>query len=268
MNLLERSFCHLPGLRGHGEAMLWRRGVLSWADWERTGVGLVSTTKAERVSAGVAECRTALAAGDTQFFLRRLPRPHCVRAVASAGRIGFLDVETDGLGPTSRVTTAVLVTGDIAAAYVRGMNVGTLGDDLVELDLLVTYNGARFDLPVLRRELGRLPTLAHLDLCPVLHAWGQFGGLKAIEQRLGITRPTAAEADGAKAVELWQRFSAAGDSVALQELLHYNAADAGNLRLLLLRAIRWSMDGYPLRLAFPAVEAPRQLMCPSGALVL
>jgi len=95
--------------------------------------------------------------------------------------------------------------------------------------LLMTYNGARFDLPLVRRRLGAdLAVLfAHRDLMGDCWAQNLHGGLKKVEQRLGIHRDTEG-IDGLAAIRLWHAHRG-GDGEALELLLRYNREDVENL---------------------------------------
>ena len=103
---------------------------------------------------------------------------------------------------------------------------------LTDVELLMTYNGARFDLPLVRDQLGAdLATLfRHRDL--MLDCWAQnlYGGLKKVERRLGIHRDTEG-VDGWAAIRLWHAHRA-GDAEALDLLLRYNREDVENLEAL------------------------------------
>ena len=60
---------------------------------------------------------------------------------------------------------------------------------------------------------------------------GLRGGLKKIEELLGIARETAG-ISGSDAPHLWHRFEHYDDQSALDTLLHYNREDVVNLALL------------------------------------
>ncbi len=251
--MLSHSFCHLSGVREAGEEMLWRRGILCWNDLVRAPVGLLSTAKHAALCAALPASRAALAAADLGYFLARLPLRHRVRVLPEVlNRTAFVDVETDGLDPQALVTTVVVLRNGNASGYVRGPDLDRLATDLRSAALLVTYNGTRFDLPVLRRHGLLEGQPHHLDLCPVLHAWGLYGGLKKTAQRLGIRRPAELTGrTGAEAAALWHRYARDADASALVELLRYNAWDALALPQLAWRVLAWSMAGYPLRRSLP-----------------
>ncbi|MBI4678850.1 MAG: ribonuclease H-like domain-containing protein [Elusimicrobia bacterium] len=94
---------------------------------------------------------------------------------------------------------------------------------------LVTFNGACFDLPVIRGELGLdlRDRFDHVDLRCACARRGLKGGLKKIEALLGIQRDTEG-VDGWAAMRLWEMYKL-GDREALEILLRYNREDIENL---------------------------------------
>jgi len=127
-----------------------------------------------------------------------------------------------------------LYDGKRVEQYVTGHNIWLLNDTMKEYDVVVTYAGARFDLPVLKRAFHNLalPPI-HLDLLPLCQKLGLKGGLKRVEKLLGLPRSPETEGlTGWDAVKLWQQHLA-GDSQALPLLLKYNQFDIVNLEGLL-----------------------------------
>jgi uncharacterized protein YprB with RNaseH-like and TPR domain len=100
--------------------------------------------------------------------------------------------------------------------------------------LLVTFNGASFDLPLLLASIQGLPLdQPHIDLCLLGRQLGYRGGLKAIELQLGIQRRAdLCGMSGADAGHLWNRWRHRRDEEAKERLLAYNEADCVNLQAL------------------------------------
>jgi hypothetical protein len=72
---------------------------------------------------------------------------------------------------------------------VRGIDLGDIVDEFAKCDFLVTYNGARFDLPFIKHEYPEIEfSQLHADLMYPLRRIGYTGGLKVIERMLGVTR--------------------------------------------------------------------------------
>ena len=63
------------------------------------------------------------------------------------------------------------------------------------------------------------------------HEQGLYGGLKAVERKLGIPRNVMG-VDGSEAVRLWWRYRDSFDLEALDRLLKYNREDVINLKTL------------------------------------
>jgi uncharacterized protein YprB with RNaseH-like and TPR domain len=58
-----------------------------------------------------------------------------------------------------------------------------------------------------------------------------YGGFKAVEQQLGISRQSQG-ITGLDAVMLWWKYKCEGDQEALAKLLEYNKEDVMNLKVL------------------------------------
>ena len=109
----------------------------------------------------------------------------------------------------------------------------SIAQALEGVNTVVTFNGASFDLPFIRRITGlEVRDLAeHRDLLHVCRKRGLRGGLKRVEVLLGISRGSGI-VDGRMAPRLWQRWETEGDEEALKTLLAYNKEDCVNLEIL------------------------------------
>lgn len=103
------------------------------------------------------------------------------------------------------------------------------------VESVMTYNGARFDLPLIKEQLGAdvEALFRHRDL--MLDCWANnlYGGLKKVEAQLGIHRDTEG-VDGLQAIRLWHAHRR-GEAGALELLLRYNREDVENLEALALK---------------------------------
>ena len=251
--MLERTFIHIPKIGYITEQRLWQAGIGDWSQ-------VCSSSKAPRgfsarrwveVQRHCEQSRQHLAVGEHRHFARGLPPRDHWRAWPDFGRsCAYLDIETTGLGRSAQVTVVGLYDGLRVQTYIAGQNLHQLAEDLERCALLVTFNGATFDLPFLRRRFGELPCdQLHVDLRYVLGRLGYSGGLKNIECRLGIARDDdIVGLDGFDAVRLWQEYQA-GCEESLDLLVKYNTADIENLETLMELAYRqmWTKtaDGEP-----------------------
>lgn len=240
--MLRATFLHFSGIGPVTEADLWRSGVGDWSDLAgRPGALGLSETSRRRLGLEVTSSERALAARDAEYFGRRLPgREHWRLYPEFARETAFLDIETTGLSPYEGIVTVVSVHGaDGTRTFVAGEDLEELPAYLGRYALLVTFNGSRFDLPFLEVRFPELvPPSVHVDLRFLLYRLGLSGGLKRIEERLGIGDRSGVEGvHGLDAVRLWQEFRR-GSAAALDRLVRYNRADTVNLEPLLRFAVR------------------------------
>ncbi len=143
---------------------------------------------------------------------------------------GYLDIETSFGGEITIV--GVFCPPDRVIQLVGDeVNWTNLWNALEGVSEILTYNGARFDLPVIKRVV-RLDLNKYFECRDLMYAcWDRnlYGGLKKVEEQLGIGRASKG-IDGMEAMRLWERYRLYGDESALQTLLQYNRDDIVNLR--------------------------------------
>lgn len=258
--MLQQTFIHLPGVGPKTERRLWRQGFLNWQQVLSTpAIPGVSAAKLTAWQEGLLESLAHLEHPD--YFIRRLPAGEHWRLFRQyQARTAYLDIETTGLSwPHLKVTVIGLYDGQRFYQFVWGHNLADFCDQVSRYQVLVTFNGRQFDLPVLRAFFPRLclPP-GHIDLRFVLAHLGYKGGLKHIEARFGLQRPPdLADLNGYDAVLLWQRYQR-GDHGALELLCRYNQEDVLNLEVLMARAVELACN----RLGLMEPEATP--LCPLG----
>jgi uncharacterized protein YprB with RNaseH-like and TPR domain len=149
----------------------------------------------------------------------------------------YLDIETTGL---SRDYCDITVIGigleqfagvKVVQLIAPDISAFKLMRELKGVEEIYTYNGSRFDVPFIREKLGvdLKNEMVHTDLMYACWKHNLKGGLKAVEQRLGIKRKLTG-IDGRMAVKLWWQYYNENDRQALKTLLKYNEEDVVNLR--------------------------------------
>lgn len=233
--VLDRSFVLLDGVGEVTERRIWDQGVTTWDDFlERDMVSPFSKARKELADRMLEEARSAFRRRAADFFAERLPSREVWRVYPSfRDEAAFLDIETTGLSRRSAVTVVGIARSDGFRALVRGQDLtrGELARSLEGAKMIVTYNGASFDLPMLRSQYN-VPALdlPHLDLRYLARRTGLSGGLKRIERQLGLVRDREfAMMTGEDAVHLWHLWDRRGNAKALDLLLRYNEADVVNL---------------------------------------
>ena len=148
----------------------------------------------------------------------------------------FLDLETTGLSKNNDdITVFGLYDGISTKIMIKGINLDytSLKKELEKYKLIVTFNGASFDIPFIEKRYPNLiPKIPNFDVRSVTDKLGLKGGLKNIERELGIKRTQIVDKFyGGDALTLWRMYSATGDEYYLNLLVEYNEFDIINLKI-------------------------------------
>jgi uncharacterized protein YprB with RNaseH-like and TPR domain len=235
--MLERTFIHIPGIGPKTEQRIWKRGIRSWRDFLDHPEPVFSPVKNRAVHQHLED--SLANRQNIGFFDDKLPAGEKWRLFdAFRRRVVYLDIETSGYDQWDNDITVIgLYDGNGIQTFVNGKNLESFEMAIADYDLVITFNGACFDLPFIKRSFPgiSLPD-GHIDLRFVLKKLGYEGGLKKIEKDMGITRSDDIDGvDGFEAVRLWQRYQR-GDKKALKTLISYNNADILNLEPLMEQA--------------------------------
>jgi len=232
---VENSFIGADGVGEQTERTIWEQGVTHWDEFEPSVVG---GKRGQRVQSFISEGRERLERTDVTFFDRQFPSSEQWRLYETfRDRACFFDIETTGLDEhRNRVTTVSLHQAGETETLVAGddLTAGTLRAAFADADLLVTFNGKRFDVPFLEANFDVDLDRPHLDLMYTCKKLGLSGGLKEVEQDIGIERDRP-DISGRDAVRLWREHEAGQDG-ALETLISYNREDTVNLKTLADRA--------------------------------
>lgn len=259
--MIQRTFCHIPGIGQVKERLLWQHGIRTWdqlAEKLRSGArpadllrgrdrsrGLlfpeagVADGQAGKWLAVIEQSSQALEKKDYAFFLSRLPAHEHWRLLVNRLREPlYLDIETTGLSrELNNVTVIGALRGQKFCQWVWPEPLDELWKLMADATLVVTFNGRRFDLPFLEHHFPACPAIAaHVDLVYLIQKLRIPGGQKGAEKRFGLARPDSVEeVHGAVAVALWAQ-TLYGDRNAYRTLLAYNRADVEMMPRIAARA--------------------------------
>ncbi len=230
--MIESSFCFLPGVGPRTERHFWHEGLWTWEQFlmARKVPGIGQARKAQ-FDQDIQMAREHFVRGNSRYFANIFPSRYQWRLYEwLRGEAVYLDIETNSFG---EITVVGLYGHGTYTALIRNETLDwrRLAEELSQYELLVTFCGTSFDLPMLIAHFPNLPlTQPHIDLCGVGRQLGYRGGLKAIERRMGIERTPALQGfTGADAVRQWNRWRHRRDDEARRLLVAYNEADCVNL---------------------------------------
>lgn len=232
--MLKRTFIHIPGIGPKTEQGLWKKGILTWEDFLEMEKPLFSSGRDAFIRGDLEKSKQH--DSDIGFFSDRLPSTETWRLFDQfRDKAVYLDIETSGgYQGLDDITVIGIYDGSRVQTFVNGINLDDFEIAIAAFDLVITFNGACFDLPYIRRRFRNISLpKGHIDLRFVLRRLNYKGGLKKIEKALGLSRDRDIDGmDGYEAVMLWKAYQW-GDQDALDRLIRYNTADIVNLEPLM-----------------------------------
>jgi uncharacterized protein YprB with RNaseH-like and TPR domain len=238
MEFLERTFQLTKGVGPWRERDLWARELSNWADFEAAAAkDVVMNERLDReLLEAIARARAALQKRSLVELAALVPaREHWRLYGHFVDQAAFFDIEADG----DEVPTVVgVMDREGVASFRRGHSLQQLPARLAKSPIWVTFNGSVFDVPTLQRafgdELAFPPPPVHLDLRFLIRHAKLKGGLKGVEETIGLGRPPHLKGvKGLDAIRLWREWNFNHDKSALRLLVEYNLYDAINLRSVL-----------------------------------
>ncbi len=234
--MIQHTFTLLDGIGERTEKRLWSQGILFWEDFlNESSIPYISAGRISLLKELLLGFKFELDSGNSTVFKQHLKSSEHWRLLERfKSEVVCLDIETNGLpaGRGGEVTVVGLYDGVHYDVLIQGENLteDTLMEKLSRYKLLITFFGASFDIPFLRKKFrGFLLNIPHFDLCHGARRVGMKGGLKKLEVQLGLKRAEeVAGLDGYDAVLLWRQWLK-GSSHALDLLIKYNREDTVNL---------------------------------------
>lgn len=236
--MLIHTFQHLRGITQKKEQDFWRSGIITWDEFDRSQVKQqlnLFTGEADNNNSPLYLSRTALAHEDAAYFSSCLvPHEYFRIAAAFPEKTLFLDIETTGLSRYyDKITIIGWSIGREYGVFIQGGSDETFRRAISQAKVIVTFNGALFDLKFIVQEFPGIELPAcHIDLRFLAKRVGLTGGQKAIEVELGVKRPhNLVDMAGEGAPVLWYKYRW-GDIKALKKLIQYNHADIEGMKVI------------------------------------
>ena len=235
-SLLQRTYLHIPGIGETTERKIWEMGISDWRSFiDAHARGMFERRKIQHCADDVLQSIEQYAEGHWNYFDKMLPSHHKWRAFGEfPGQALYVDIETTGMGSESEITVIGTFNGREVNTFIAGINLEKAVEEIERYPVVVTFNGAVFDMPIIRKHFHyNLFNHIHIDLRFPLKSIGYTGGLKIIETRLGLERSERTRGlDGWDAVRLWSSYRRGNDQ-ALDLLDEYNREDIVHLEPLM-----------------------------------
>jgi uncharacterized protein YprB with RNaseH-like and TPR domain len=231
--VIKKSFLFLDRIAAKTESALWRQGITDWNKFlqAETIQGMSPAIKLQH-DQEIRVAKNKLFTEDYQYFIDRFPSVQHWRLYQHlADECAFLDIETNGY--YGSITVIGMYDGMNTHMMVKGFNLDrtVLQKVLSKYKMLVTFNGASFDLPCIKKYFQVKIPHVHVDLRHVCARLGYVGGLKSIEKQMGISRGDDVDGvGGAEAVILWNKWQRTREKKYLDKLVAYNEEDIENLK--------------------------------------
>ncbi|MBW2971973.1 ribonuclease H-like domain-containing protein, partial [Candidatus Woesearchaeota archaeon] len=241
--MIRSSFVFLERISHNTEKRFWQSGITDWNRFlDAKSIPRLSPARKGYYDRQLKEAKKHLAGYNSSYFHGKLPCSEAWRLYDHfSDDCLFLDIETTGY--YGDITVIGMYDGNDVMTLVKGQSLDkdNLKDIVSRYKMLVTFNGKSFDVPCINRYFGGvIPDIPHLDLRFPLAKLGFTGGLKMIEERLGISRSDDTQGlSGEDAVALWHDYKVNGNTDSLNLLVEYNTEDIVNLKPL----ARFVFDG-------------------------
>ena len=148
--MIESSFCVLSGVGLKTERRLWQGGVGTWTEFLSSDtIPGIGPSRKRVYDAELGQAQAHRSEENARYFGNRLlAREHWRLYEWLRPQAVYLDIETNSWG---QITVVGLYGYGSFTSLVEGESLTRqrLCEELAQYDLLVTFNGTSFDLPVL-----------------------------------------------------------------------------------------------------------------------
>ena len=238
--MITESFIFLDGVGERVEQEIWSQNVNTWHEFLNTSaIKGISPKRKIAYNLLLQKAQKNLQVDNIAFFSELFPSTEQWRLFDRyKDEVAYLDIETSSY--QGDITVVGVYDGNQTMTFIKGKNLDrhVLQNIFDRYKLLITFNGASFDLPMIKKYFNPRMEHAHIDLRHVCARLGMTGGLKHIEKSIGIKRDQQVEGiTGGDAALLWRMYKATGNEKYLQLLIQYNEEDVVNLE----RLAKWTI---------------------------
>lgn len=243
MKLLEQSLCMMSGISPETEIRLRKQGIVSCRQLVGEAERIMSKEHAERVRNSFAEWEIAQSSNLVDWAIGHLPVGHRVRVLSDNWQDAmFYDIETDGTTCGSCITCISTLRDGRLQTFLNGRNLECFLKEWAQAKILVSFNGKRFDTPMVCKTFHLTAPPAQIDLMDEAAKYGYRGGLKKIEKDIGFARKSKWCHGGLDAIRVWHNYQQSQSNKDLDDLVEYNQEDVLSLEFLARHLLRLSIE--------------------------
>ncbi len=150
--MLSHTFLHIPGIGDRLERMLWTNKIYTWDDF-------LGSTQSKQLIGGrhrtitkyIEKSKKNL--DNIQFFKKLLPSRELWRLFSHFhDKTACVDIESIYKNSAHHITVIGLYGKGRMKSFVQGDNLEKFKEEISHYDLIITYNGMCFDLPVYEKD--------------------------------------------------------------------------------------------------------------------
>jgi uncharacterized protein len=235
--MIENTFQAFKGISNAKEKKLWADGIESWKNFvKQDKIKGLSHERKKTIDYKIMECMKKLHERDDRYFVSILPlKLHYRYYPMIRDELLFLDIESYGYNRMHEIT----IIGLGNTEYVKLIRADRTDSSEIrriisECKGIVTYNGRSYDLPILKKRYGiDFSGKFIIDLRHMMRELGYVGGLKKIEEEMGIKRKLSHKIMNGDPINLWKAYKATGESHFIELLAEYVEADVSSLPIML-----------------------------------
>lgn len=232
--MLRNSFTFLSRISKKLEMKIWGQGIKDWDSFIKADkIKGISNKKKFFYDDLLVKAKNSLINNDSSFFNLFHSTETWRLYSYFKDEVVFLDIEATRIDKKGEITVIGLYDGLDTKVMIKDINldIKSLKRELSKYKLIITFNGSSFDIPFIKKRFDFFPEVPHIDLRYLCAACGLSGGLKEIENQLGIKRRIIiSNITGGGPATLWRMYKGSGDPYYLDLLIEYNEEDVINLK--------------------------------------
>jgi len=231
--MIKNTFFIFKGISKEKEKELWNKGIRTWEDFlKKDKIQGISKEKKQNYDLQIKKAIIKLEYEEHDYFIKLIPiKLHYRYYPIIKDELIYIDIESYGHTKSNEITIIGIGNGEYTR-IIRGDNTDSseLKRILSKAKGIVTYNGRSYDIPILKKRYRiSFENKFIIDLKHLMQELEYKGGLKKIEEELGIKRQLSHKIMNGDPINLWKAYKATEDNHFIELLAEYVEADVNSL---------------------------------------